>query len=374
MARAIALFVAIAFAAAPAAQQTRRLLYVAVPGAGNEFEYRGVGILVYDIDGGHRFVKRIPTWPIEKGQQPEYVRGIAADARTRRLYVSTVKRLAAFDLVSDKIVWEKTYDGRCCDRIALSPDGATIFAPALGAPKWHVVDAASGAIQSTIDVVGWPRQAIFSRDGTFVYLSAWESPVLSVVDVKSRKIVREVGPFTNYVCPFTINGRASQVFANVDGLVGFEVADLQTGLILDRVVIEGYQMELAEKFECPSHGIGLTADERELWVADGVDNRLHIFDATTYPPVATTTIEVRAQPRWITFGIDGTYVYPSTGDVIARESRKIVATLEDERGAFVHSERMLEIQFAGADPIRVGDQSPSGEKNQKPEIVRPENR
>ncbi len=82
--------------------------------------------------------------------------------------------------------------------------------------------------------------------------------MLSVVDAKARKVVREVGPFTSYVCPFTINGRASQVFANIDGLVGFEVGDLQTGLVLDRVVIEGYQMELAEKFECPSHGIGLT--------------------------------------------------------------------------------------------------------------------
>ena len=361
----VALLLAAALTSGPAAQQTRKFLYVAVPGAGNESEYHGVGILVFDIDNGHRFVKRIATWPGDAGQLPELVRGIAAHARTRRLYVSTVKRLAAFDLVTEKIVWEKTYDGRCCDRITVSPDGATIYAPAFGAPKWHIVDAVTGTILSTIDVMGWPRQAIFARDGAYVYLSAWESPVLSVVDVKSRKVVREIGPFTNYVCPFTINGRATQVFANVDGLVGFEVGDLQTGLILDRVVVEGYQMELASKFECPSHGIGLTADERELWVADGVDNRLHIFDATTYPPVASTTIEVRAQPRWITFGIDGRYAYPSTGDVIDRRSRKVIATLEDERGQFVHSERMLEIQFIGRDPIRAGDQSASGEKTQK---------
>ena len=365
VAYAIALAMAIAVCASTkrsAAQQPRRLLYVAAPGASNESEYGGIGILVYDIANGHKFIKRIPTWPQIAGQPPEHVRGIAANARTRRLYLSTVKRLAAFDLVTEKIVWEKTYDGRCCDRIALSPDGATIFAPAFGAPKWHVVDAATGDELSTIDVMGWPRQAMFSRDGTYVYLSAWESPVLLVVDVTSRKIVREVGPFTGYVCPFTINGRASQVFANVDGLVGFEVGDLQTGLILDRVVVEGYQMGVAEKFECPSHGVGLTADERELWVADGVDNRLHVFDATTYPPVAATTIEVRAQPRWMTFGIDGRYAYPSTGDVIDRESKKVVATLEDEHGSFVHSERMLEIQFTGGSPLKAGEQTGAGQK------------
>jgi DNA-binding beta-propeller fold protein YncE len=349
-------------AAAADAPKERRYLYVAVPGVRNYLEFGGHGVLVFDIDNGHKFVKRIPTWPIEKGRQPEQVRGIAANAKAKRLFISTVKRLAAFDLVTEKIVWEKTYDGTCCDRLALSPDGATIYAPAFGAPKWYVIDAASGSLLATIATIGWPRQAIFAPDGSHAYLSAWESPVLSVVDTRTRTLVREVGPFSSFLCPFTINGRASQVFGNVDGLVGFEVGDLQTGLILDRVVVEGYQMDVAEKFECPSHGIGLTPDERELWVADGVDNRIHVFDSTTYPPVASTTVEVRAQPRWIIFGIDGLYAYPSSGDVIEQRSKKVIATLEDERGLFVHSERMLEIHFSGRDPIKVGDQLSVGQK------------
>src|SRR5688572_22216734 len=103
---ALALLLAIAITVPAAAQQTRRFLYVAVPGAGNETEYRGVGILVYDIDNGHKFVKRIPTFPVIAGQPSELVRGIAANARTRRLFISTVKRVAAFDLVTEKIVWE----------------------------------------------------------------------------------------------------------------------------------------------------------------------------------------------------------------------------------------------------------------------------
>lgn len=362
MRRLIGFVCLLALAGPLAAQEPRRFLYVAVPGVGREVEYQGVGILVFDIDNEHKFVKRIPTWPVTAGQQAENVRGIAASVRAGRLFVSTVNRLAAIDLTSEKIVWEKTYDGHCCDRIALSPDGATIYAPAFGSPKWYVVNAADGALLSTINIIGWPRQTLFSRDGSHAYLAAWESPVLSVIDTRTHKVVREVGPFTSFVCPFTINGRASQVFANVDGLVGFEVADLRTGLVLDRVVVEGYQMEIADKYECPSHGIALAQDERELWVADGVDNRLHVFDATIYPPVASTTVEVRAQPRWITFSIDGRYAYPSSGDVIDRASRKVVATLEDEHGMFVHSEKMLEIDFSGGRPIRAGDQAATGAK------------
>lgn len=358
---AIILFAAVLTLYGPlTAQQARRFLYVAAPGVGSEVEYQGVGVLVFDIDNGHTFVRRIPTWPVGAGEKAEPVRGIAASATPPRLVVSTVKRLASFDLVTDKIVWEKTYDGHCCDRIALSPDGTTIYAPAFGRPTWYVIDAANGNLLTTIDVMGWPRQTLFSADGAHAYLAAWESPLLSVVDVTTRRVVRETGPFTSFLCPFTINGKATLAFANVDGLVGFEVGDLLTGLILDRVVVEGYQMEVARTYECPSHGIALTPDERELWVADGVDNRLHVFDATTYPPVHTTTIAVRAQPRWITFGIDGRYAYPSTGDVVEAASRKVVATLEDERGRFVHSEKMLEVDFAGGVPVRAGNQASAG--------------
>lgn len=39
----------------------RRLLYVAVPGVRNYLEYGGHGLLVFDIEQQHRFVKRNPT-------------------------------------------------------------------------------------------------------------------------------------------------------------------------------------------------------------------------------------------------------------------------------------------------------------------------
>ena len=72
-------------------ESLQRLLYVAVPGIRNYVEYGGVGILVYDIDAGYRFVKRIPTFELKEGAAPENVKGIAASARTRRLYLPTPK-------------------------------------------------------------------------------------------------------------------------------------------------------------------------------------------------------------------------------------------------------------------------------------------
>src|SRR5262249_24899319 len=66
-----------------------RFLYVAEPGIRNYVEYGGVGVLVYDIDAGYTFVRRIASQAVPAGQEPENVKGIAASAATGRLYVTT---------------------------------------------------------------------------------------------------------------------------------------------------------------------------------------------------------------------------------------------------------------------------------------------
>jgi hypothetical protein len=61
-------------------------------------------------------------------------------------------------------------------------------------------------------------------------------------------------------------------------------------------------------------------------------------------------------PGWVTFSIDGRYVYPSSGEVIEVKTRKVLRTLQDEFYNNVASEKMVEIDFAGIKAIRAGDQ------------------
>ncbi len=344
------------------AQTVHRYLYVAVPssGAAVSATERSVRFLVFDVARAHRFVRSIPLWTIGRGDDAEMVRGTAVNDRTGRLFVSTTKRLASIDLKTDAIVWQQDYGGRCCDRFALSADGKTIYAPAFGRAQWYVVDAESGRLRHTIVVTGWPRETKFSRDGRSVYLAAWESPVLSVADTATNEVTRTVGPFSASLCPFAVNGKGTLAFANVDGLVGFEVGDLQTGLILDRVPADGSSedgsgrdaSQAAAAYECPSHGIAFTPDERELWVADGVTNSLRVFDASVYPPVPRTSVKLTAQPRWIAFSGDGRYAYVSTGDVVSPATKRIAGALEDGSGMKVSSENFLEVEIADGHPNR----------------------
>src|SRR3954452_11624582 len=128
----------------PAASE-QHLLYVANPGTRNYVQYGGVGISVFDADNGYKFVRRIPTWDVPEGKAPENVKGIAASAKTGRVYVTSLNRMIAIDAISGKKIWDKTYEGGC-DRMAIAPDGKSLYVPQLEGPMWHVVDAATGNV------------------------------------------------------------------------------------------------------------------------------------------------------------------------------------------------------------------------------------
>jgi DNA-binding beta-propeller fold protein YncE len=337
------------------AAEEKHLLYVASPGIRNYVEFGGVGILVYDIAAGHKFVKRIPTWETPEGKPAENVKGVVANAKTARIYVSTPKRVACFDLITEKKVWDKEYEGGC-DRMALSPDGKTMYVPSFEGPHWLVVDAMNGDVIKKLEPNSGAHNTIYSLDGRFAYLAGLKSPLLRVTDTKTHTIMKEVGPFGNVIRPFTINSAQTLCYVNVNDLLGFEIGDLKTGKMLHRVEVSGFQKGPVKRHGCPSHGVGLTPDEREIWVCDAFNERVHVFDNTVSPPKQITSIKLREQVGWITFSIDGKLAYPSTGEVIDVKTKKIITALSDETGRQVHSEKLLEIVFSGGKPVRAGDQ------------------
>ncbi len=334
----------------------KRYLYVVTPGVRNYLGYGGHGIHVFDIDNKHRFVKFIPAkGGLKKDGTPSNVKGVDVSLATNCLYISTLEALQCIDLTTEKLIWERPYEGGV-DRISISPDGNTIYMPSLEKEFWNVVNAKTGDIIKKIVTNSGAHNTIYGPDGQYVYLAGLKSTMLNVADTKTHTVTKQVGPFSADIRPFTINGAQTLVYVNVNGLLGFEVGDLVTGKKLHRVEVQGFNIGEVKRHGCPSHGIGLTPDERELWLCDGANNRIHVFDNTVMPPVQRTTIQVRDMPGWISFSVDGTYAYSSTGDVIDVKTRRIVATLEDQNFNSVQSEKMVEIQFRDNKPVLAGDQ------------------
>jgi DNA-binding beta-propeller fold protein YncE len=350
----------LALAAAPPASE-HHLLYVAEPGIRNYVEYGGVGVLVYDIDAGYKFLRRIPSEAVPAGKDPENVKGIAASAATGRLYVTTIKRLMAFDLKTDKKLWDKELEGGA-DRLAVSPDGRTLYVPTLEGPHWMVVDAMTGEVRATVVTKSGAHNTIWGPNGKEVYLAGLTSPLLRVADPSTNTVVKEIGPFANVIRPFTINGSQTRAYVNVNDLLGFEVGDLKTGKVLQHVEVPGFQKGDVKRHGCPSHGIALSPDEKELWLSDGHNGVVHVFDMTQTTPALVKTIKVRDQPGWITWSLDGRHVWPSTGEIIDAKTKAIVATLTDEEHRMVQSEKVVEVVFDGNRIVRTGDQFAIGQK------------
>lgn len=339
-----------------AEEPLRRYLYAATPGFRDYLQYGGHGVLVFDIDAGHKFVRRIPTGGVDAATgKPLNVKGICADAPSARLYISTIRTLMALDLVTEKLLWERSYPNGC-DRMALSPDGKTIYLPSLEKENWYIVEAATGDVLTTIEPKSRSHNTVFGPDGKECYLAGLGSPLLTVADAQKHTVLRTVGPFAAPIRPFTIDARQERVYVNINELLGFEIGDLRTGEKLARVEVSGFQKGAVRAHGCPSHGIGLTPDETEIWVTDAHNRRMHLFDNKVFPPKQLESIELRDEPGWIVFSLDGRFAWPSTGDVIDVKTRQILTTLTDDEGRGVQSEKMLEIDFRGTEPANVGNQ------------------
>src|SRR5437870_339952 len=119
----LAALVTLILAAGGHAQEKKQkdYLYVVTPGIRNYLQYGGAGILVFDIDNDHKFVKRIRT-PASEEKAPINIKGVCASAVTKKLYFSTLTKLYCVDLITEKTLWEKSPpDG--CDRMSITPDG-----------------------------------------------------------------------------------------------------------------------------------------------------------------------------------------------------------------------------------------------------------
>lgn len=110
--------------------QTKRYLYASTPDASQEDGRSGNGILIFDIDNGHKLVRRIDI-PIFK----EGIRGFTGNLKTHCVYYSTSnRRLGCFDLETEKVVWEKTYEAGVTDRRSRKMGRRSMFPPGGGTP------------------------------------------------------------------------------------------------------------------------------------------------------------------------------------------------------------------------------------------------
>jgi DNA-binding beta-propeller fold protein YncE len=346
--------------------RARQLIYVTMPGSLEQPGWgNGTGIVVLDVNNGWKFVKRIPTWEYAGSMSPEQVSGVAASPVTNLIYVASRGRLGAFDMASDKMAWTTTLDGKCCERPQVTPDGRFIIVGSDLQDYWYKLDARTGKLISIISAPESPNahNLNLSGDGKLAFMSP-NNKVMSVADIETGKTIRTIR-FADNIRVFVLNTDSSKIYANNNNFLGFIIADANSGQILKTVEVTS--VDWRSKWDvtprpvvahgCPSHGIALTPDGKEIWLADGIFNKIHIFSNTDDPKEIDTIDSVAGKgPFWLTFGLDGKYAYASSGDIIDVKTHKIVGQMKDEYGRTMYSEKLLDITFNNGHAQRVSNQ------------------
>lgn len=334
-----------------------RFLYVSSrDGAGGRGDK---GIYVYDVDNGHKLVKFIAM------PQLGGTRGMCGCARTGKLWIShNNDKLLCMDIKTEKVDWEKQFpkEEGGCDRIGVTPEGDKLYVPSgwwSAGKNVKVFDAPTGKLLKNIDVAeqGGLHNLIVTNDGKQVVVGSTRDNMLTVIDVAKDEVVKKVGPIIGVIQPLTVNGDQSLAYINTHLYQkgfgpGFEIGDLKSGKILHVVGIP----KLAErKTRC--HGVGLTPDEKEVWVVDQDNKEVHVFDNTKMPPTFMQSIPMAAKVHgWVCFSRDGKYAWIDTGEVIDTATKKVVAQLVDESGMPVMSSKFFELHMLGGNVVWIGQQ------------------
>jgi DNA-binding beta-propeller fold protein YncE len=324
----------------------KELIYAAVPGS----------IIVLDAKHDYTFVKRI-TFEQKPAPLPlESIAGMAASPATNMIYVSTRGHLVAIDLLTEKVVWSNAYEpGTCCERGQVTPDGLTLDVGSDLKNFHRVIDARTGAVKGIIPT----PQSMFnhnmnmSPDGKTIF-AAPNGNTMTVADLATMKPTGTI-TFSDHVRVFVINHDASRVYANLNNLLGFEIADVKSRKVIKRVEVpaEMWKAKWADPNQhfyghgAPMHGIAMTPDESEIWIPDAINNQVLVYDNTGEWPVLNMSkaIKYEAPNGWITMGLDGKRAYMASGDVVDVKTHKIVGQLRDEYGRHMDSEKVLDLAF-----------------------------
>lgn len=324
----------------------RHLIYAAVPGS----------IVVLDANKNYDFVKRIVFQERPAPLPLESISGMMANPKLNMIYVTTRGRILAINLLTEKVVWEKTYEpGTCCERGEVTPDGTELVVGSDLKNFHRIIDARTGEVKGIIPtpLSMFNHNMNLSPDGKTDF-AAPNGLTMTIADVPSRKTIKTI-TFPDHVRVFVINHDASKIYANLNNLLGFVIADVKTGKVIKRVEVPGdmWKSKWADPNQhfyghgAPMHGIALTPDESEIWIPDAINNEVLVFDNTGEWPVLdmAKTIKTDAPNGWITMGIDGKYAYMASGDVVDVKTHKIVGELRDEYGRHMDSEKVLDMEF-----------------------------
>jgi YVTN family beta-propeller protein len=293
-----------------------------------------------------------------------------ASAETVRIYItnSAGDSIHIIDPATNTVVQEiKNYVG--AHGVDFSPDGSKVYVTNELTEKLDVLDAKTGQVIKSVELSGHPNIVAADKAGNRIVVAiARGKGGLDIIDAKTLTLKKTIPsarlhdvyitPDQKYVVGGSIpskifyafdlekeevawelkmdngvrcmaietnpDGSTKRVFTQLSALNGFSVVDFAQRKEVTKVPLP----EPPEQYDHggyrtnePSHGIGMSPDNKTLWVTSIPNGAVYAYDAETLKvrgkvdlpsyKVAGNPMSLSAVPNWTTFTPDGKLLYIS---------------------------------------------------------------
>jgi DNA-binding beta-propeller fold protein YncE len=250
---------------------------------------------------------------------PNYAQDTDVSPDGRTLYVSRgyVGDVAAFDIASGRLMWQRPLNTGRADHMTLTTDGQSLFVSALMDNRVYKIAAATGEIKGHLVTGVYPHDNKISRDGRRLYNTSigpisslprqtsapapTETPSypfqLTIADVGTLQTLDRIR-FENGIRPWQFTPDEKGIYAqlsNEHAVVSYNLAARKVVKRLDLPVKPGVTVADWD-FQAPHHGLALTPDGRTLCLAGRASDYAALVRAPDLKLIAT--IPVGDAPGW----------------------------------------------------------------------------
>ncbi len=251
--------------------------------------------------------------------RPNYAQDTDLSPDGRTLYVSRgyLGDVAAFDLASGRLLWQRSLDTGRADHMTITPDGRSLFVSAMLDNRVYKIATATGEIAGHLVTGEYPHDVKVSKDGKQLYntslgalrslpRSATAAPLtetpgfpfqLTIADVETLR-VRDRIQLEKAFRPWQFSPNEKSIYAqrsNEHGVVAYDVTSRTIIRRLDLPVKPGVTVADWD-FEAPHHGLALTENGGTLCLAGRASDYAALVRAQDMTLIAT--IPVGDAPGW----------------------------------------------------------------------------
>lgn len=254
---------------------------------------------------------------------------VSPDHRTLYVTVETTNELVKVDIATHEILG-RVEVSLVPNEPTISNDGRYVFVPSRGAGVCDIVDSETMQVVKQLATGGASHNAYTSADGKWVFVTSMGEDLITVIDVATLEIERQI-PLGGQPRPVALTADLSRAYVALSGLTGFVTLDLIEDEIIDRLEVPIPPETPVPPLNTYTHGLLMTPNERELWVAAYATNTVYGFTVPERHQFAA--VAVPGGPHWLALHPDGEPLYASlesTGKVAAihRGLREVIREAE----------------------------------------------